>query len=112
MCFIKHHKFMKKKDDIVDSLTMLRREGDLDQLARWRSGALIDGNMVDCRGIVDLHDAEGSGQEVLVCGGEGGGGFFGGWRGRWCRVGGVGGVNGDRNDTQKRKRWVLIRECL
>jgi len=33
MHFIQHHKFMKKKEEIVDGLTMPRREGDLDQLA-------------------------------------------------------------------------------
>jgi hypothetical protein len=30
MCFIKHHKFMKKKEEITDGLTMPRQEGDLD----------------------------------------------------------------------------------
>ena len=40
---------------------------------------LTDGSAVDCRDVVDPHGAEGSGQEVLVCGGEGVGDF---WRGR------------------------------
>ena len=48
-------------------------------------------------------------QEVLMCGGrgwvEGGGGFGTGWVA-------LEGANGDGNGTQKRKRWVLIRECL
>ena len=54
---------------------MPRREGDLDRLARWMSGALTDGGAVDHHDVVDPRGAEGSRQEVLVCGGRGG------WRG-------------------------------
>jgi len=42
-----------KKEEIADGLTVSRREGDLDRLGRWRSGALTDSGAVDRRGIVD-----------------------------------------------------------
>ena len=90
MHFIKHHKFMKKKEEITDGLTVLRREGDLDQLARWGSGALIDGGAVDRRGTVDPRGMKGSTQEVSVCQGEGvdgGGGSGEAVQGGWHRRG-------------------------
>ena len=83
---------------------MPRQEGNLDQLACWRSGALKDGGAVDRRGT------EGSRQEVSMCGGRGwvegerGGGDIG-----WVVPEGV---NSDRNGVQKRKRLVLIKECF
>ena len=83
---------MKKKEEITDGLTVPRREGDLDWIARWRSGALIDGGAVDHRGIVDPCSAEGSGQEVSVCRRRGKG------RGRRHRVGGAGG-------GERRQNW-------
>ena len=59
---------------------MPRQEGNLDQLAHWRSGALTNNDAVDCRGVVDPYGMEGSRQEVSVCVGEGWE-IFGGGRG-------------------------------
>ena len=85
---------------------MLRREGELDRLACW-SGALTDGGAVDHHGSVDPHGVEGFGQQVSEC--EGRGWMEGGGGAGWVVLEGA---NGDRNGTQKRKIWVLIRECL
>ena len=98
MRFIKHHKFMKKKEEIAYGLTVLRREGDLDRLAHWRSGTLIDGGIVDHHGVVDPHGMEGSRQGVLVCGG--------GWRGEgkdWRRRR-VGGAEGGERQWKRRAK--------
>ena len=79
---------MNEKEEIIDGLTVLRREGDLDRHAHWRSGTLTDGGIVDHHSVVDPHGSEGSRQGVSVCGGwverggERGEATQGGWRWR------------------------------
>ena len=76
---------------------MPRREGDLDQLACWRSGALTDGGVVDRHGVVDPCGMEGSRQEVSVCRGEG--------EGEGHRVGDAGG-------GERRRKWRAKEEKM
>ena len=91
-----------KKEETANGLTVLRREGDLNRLARWRSGALTNGSTVDHCGPVDPFIMEGSRQEVSVCGGRG---WVEGEGGRRRRVGGAGG-------DERRQKWRAKEEKM